>query len=58
MQLKTAVDEQVKRFWSDVGARIGKSGNGCERIAKEELKLKVTIEVQEIGKSRHIPSCK
>jgi hypothetical protein len=48
--LKTVIDEQAKRFWSDVGARIGKSGNGCERIAKEQLKLKVTIEIKEIGK--------
>jgi hypothetical protein len=50
MQLKSAVDEHAKKFWSDVGAKIGKSGNGCERVAKEELKLKVTIEVQEMGK--------
>jgi len=27
--------EHKKRFWADVGERMGKSGAGCEKAAKE-----------------------
>jgi hypothetical protein len=34
--LKGLIKEQKKKFWADIGARMGKSGAGCEKAAKRE----------------------
>jgi len=34
--LKRLIKEQKKKFWADIGARMGKSGTGCEKAAKRE----------------------
>lgn len=41
--LKTVIGKHAKKFWSQVGAEMGKSGKSCERIAKEDMKVKVDI---------------
>ena len=43
LKLKIVVQEQAKKFWSEIGAKMGKSGKGCERMVKEEMKITVTI---------------
>ncbi len=34
--LKGLIEEQKKKFWSEIGGRMGKTGVGCERAAKRE----------------------
>jgi hypothetical protein len=39
----TVIDKHAKKFWSEVGAEMGKSGKSCERVAKEDMKVKLGI---------------
>ena len=32
----------AKRFWEEIGEKMGKSGQGCERVAKQ-AKIQVTL---------------
>jgi hypothetical protein len=41
--LTEVVDKVRKRFWSDVAGEMGKSGKSCEKVAKEELKLSLSL---------------
>ena len=40
--MKRLVEEKKKKFWGEIGAQMGKSGVGCEIIAKRE-KISVVI---------------
>jgi hypothetical protein len=42
LDLREAIEEQKKRFWGEVAARVGKSAGGCERTAKAE-KIQIVI---------------
>jgi hypothetical protein len=37
--LRKLIKENAKAFWNDIGAKMGKSGSGCQHVAKENLHI-------------------
>jgi hypothetical protein len=42
-RLGELVEKYRKRFWNDIGNEMGKSGKSCEKVAKEDLKLQISL---------------
>jgi len=41
--LKDVIEAQMKKFWNDVGAKMGKAGKSCERAAKQQLGIQIQL---------------